>query len=220
MSVRRAVPRGTEATTTSPSNEELPPCTPHGHRGARPRQDLSGAGKDPRQGARRPDPHRSPAGPSSPSSARTARARPPPSRSSPPWPRPDEGTRRRRGHRRHRGPGPGPPGHRRRRPALGRRPGGHRPGEPDPAGAPVRHARPGRRRRRADELLDRFQLTERGRAVRPHLLRRHAAPPRRRPRPGPPAPGAVPRRADHRPRPGVARRDVGRDHRPGHGRTR
>ena len=33
---------------------------------------------------------------------------------------------------------------RRRRPALGRGPGGHRPGEPDPPGAPVRHADEGR----------------------------------------------------------------------------
>ena len=40
-------------------------------------------------------------------------------------------------------PGTGPPGHRRRRAALGCRPGGHRTGEPDPPGAPVRHAHPG-----------------------------------------------------------------------------
>ncbi len=52
-----------------------------------------------------------------------------------------------------------------------------------------------------------------GRPVRPHLLRRHAAPPRRRPRPRAPTAGAVPGRADDRPRPGGADRDVGRDHR-------
>ena len=42
------------------------------------------------------------------------------------------------------------------------------------------------------------------------LLRWHAAQARRGARPGPPAAGAVPRRADHRPRPGGARRPVER----------
>ena len=44
-----------------------------------------------------------------------------------------------------------------------------------------------------------------------HLLRRDAAPARRGPGPDPPAGGAVPGRADRRPGPGVALRDVGRD---------
>ena len=73
-------------------------------------------------------------------------------------------------------------------------------------------------RARADGAARPLPAHRGGRAVRPHLLGRHAAPPRRRPRPRPPAARAVPRRADHRARPGVARRDVGRDHHPGHGR--
>ena len=44
-----------------------------------------------------------------------------------------------------------------------------------------------------------------------HLLGRDEAPARRRPRHRPPAGGAVPRRADDRPRPAGARADVGRD---------
>ena len=118
----------------------------HCHRGARPRQDLSGAREDPRQGARRPDAQRRPGAPSSPSSARTAPARPPPSRSSPPSPRPDEGTAAVEGIDVIAAPGAGPPGHRRRRAALGRRPGGHRPGEPDPAGRTCTACPPGRPR--------------------------------------------------------------------------
>ena len=44
-----------------------------------------------------------------------------------------------------------------------------------------------------------------------HLLRRHAPPARPRRLPGRPPPGRLPRRADHRARPGQPGRDVGRD---------
>ena len=58
--------------------------------------------------------------------------------------RPDAGAAPRRGHRRARRTRPGPTGDRRRRPAFRRRPDRDRPGEPDPAGPPVRpgHAGP------------------------------------------------------------------------------
>ena len=63
--------------------------------------------------------------------------------------------------------------------------------------------------RRAGELLDRFDLAERRGPDGPDLLRRHAAPARRGHGADPPAAGAVPRRADRGPGPGVALRDVG-----------
>ena len=71
-------------------------------------------------------------------------------------------------------------------------------------GAPRSH-------RRADELLDRFDLADAAERQVKGVLRRHAAPPRRGARPGPPARGALPRRADHRTRPRGAHRDVGGD---------
>src|SRR6185312_15981396 len=117
-----------------------------------------------------------------------------------------------------------PPGH---RPGLAEalgRPDGHRPGEPRPGRAdPGQHGRRGERPRRPP-----------ARAVRPHrrrgppgedVLRRHGPQARRGAGHRARAAGAVPRRADHRPRPRGARRDVGRDrpprrrggrHRPAH----
>ena len=66
-------------------------------------------------------------------------------------------------------------------------------------------------RSRVDELLDRFGLTDAADRAGPDLLGRHAAQARRGPRPGPPARGAVPRRAHDRPRPRGARRRCGRE---------
>ena len=96
-------------------------------------------------------------------------------------------------------------------PALRRRPDGHRPGEPGPAGPPLRHA----------------DAAPRGRE--PTSCSTASSSPRRPAASSAPtpaacsaastsrsawctAPGAVPRRADHRPRPGVTGGDVGRDH--------
>ena len=64
---------------------------------------------------------------------------------------------------------------------------------------------------RADELLERVRPDRRRRPPGPHLLRRHAPPARPRRRARAPAAGAVPRRADHRPRPGQPQRPVGGD---------
>ena len=73
--------------------------------------------------------------------------------------RPDSGLGQRRRARRAAPPGRGAPRHRRRRPAIRRRPGRHRPGEP---AAPGRlYGLRGRDLgRRADELLDRFDLAD------------------------------------------------------------
>ena len=55
-------------------------------------------------------------------------------------------------------------------------------------------------RERARELLERFSLTDAGGPAGQDLLGRHAAPPRPGRRPGRAPAGAVPGRADHRPR--------------------
>ena len=62
---------------------------------------------------------------------------------------------------------------------------------------------------RAAELLERFELDRRGRAARQDVLRRHAPPPRPGREPGRPAARALPRRADHRPRPAQPQRGLG-----------
>ncbi len=113
---------------------------------------------------------------------------------------------------------------RRARPAAGDRPvravrrgrrAPHRPREP-------RHGRPAlpprqgpRAAARAAELLEPFDLDRRRRPARQDLLRRHAPPARPRRRPGRPPAGAVPRRADHRPRPAQPAGHVGRHRRAG-----
>ena len=157
-----------------------------------------------------------PAGPSTACSARTGRARPPPSAS---WrrccartaagarPRPRCGRRRSRR----------PPDDRPHRPVRGAGRVPHRARQPD-------HDRPAHRltaraaRQRADELLEQFDLTAAGEPGGQDLLRRHAP----AARPGgvadrPPG-GAVPGRADDRARPERPRADVG--HRPPAGRRR
>ena len=63
--------------------------------------------------------------------------------------------------------------------------------------------------RRADELLERFELTDAAEPRRRRLLRRHAPPPGPRGVAGEPAAGAVPRRADHRPGPAQPAAAVG-----------
>ena len=73
-------------------------------------------------------------------------------------------------------------------------------------------------RRRADELLEQFDLTAAAEPGGQDLLRRHAPPPRPGGLPDRPPVGAVPRRADHRPRPERPRADVG--HRAPAGRRR
>ena len=85
-------------------------------------------------------------------------------------------------------------------------------------GPALRHARRRAAPARVDELLDRFGLADAADRTVEGVLRRHAAPARRRARPGAPARGALPRRADHRPRPGGARRDVAGDRPPGRAR--
>ena len=73
------------------------------------------------------------------------------------------------------------------------------------------HLGEARRRERAAELLERFELAEAGDRLVEDLLRRHAAPPRPRGGAGRPPAGAVPRRADHRPRPAQPDRPLGGD---------
>ena len=63
---------------------------------------------------------------------------------------------------------------------------------------------------RAAELLDGVRPRRRRGPQGLDLLRRHASPPRHRRRPDHPARGALPRRADHRPRPARPRRGLGR----------
>ena len=70
---------------------------------------------------------------------------------------------------------------------------------------------------RADELLERFELTEAAKRPGQDLLRRHAPPARPRRRARVPAARAVPRRAHHGPRPALAAEHVG-DDRGAHGR--
>ena len=64
-------------------------------------------------------------------------------------------------------------------------------------------------RARAHELLARFDLVDAARPARRHLLGRHAAAARPRGEPRRAARRAVPRRADHGPRPAQPQRDVG-----------
>ena len=66
-----------------------------------------------------------------------------------------------------------------------------------------------RRASAAGELLERFDLVDAADRVVKRLLRRHAPPARHRDEPDRPAVGAVPRRADDRPRPAQPARDVG-----------
>ena len=84
----------------------------------------------------------------------------------------------------------------------------HRPREPAhgrPAVAPVEVGRAPAGRRAARALRSR----RRGRSSRAHLLGRHAPPARPRGRARAPSAGAVPRRADHRPRPAAVARICG-----------
>ena len=84
--------------------------------------------------------------------------------------------------------------------AIARR-AAHRHPEPDAWSARCRRCRRRTHAARAEELLEQFELTLRRRPHGEDLLGRHAPPTRPRRQPdGPPA-GAVPRRADHRPRP-------------------
>ena len=64
-------------------------------------------------------------------------------------------------------------------------------------------------RRRADELLERFGLAGAAGRLTEDLLRRHAPPPGPDRQPDRGAAGAVPRRAEHRARPGQPERDLG-----------
>ena len=73
------------------------------------------------------------------------------------------------------------------------------------------HLGPGEPRARADELLERFDLADAGGRLVAHLLGRHAPPPRPRRGARRPAAGALPRRADDRPRPAQPARPVGDD---------
>ena len=82
--------------------------------------------------------------------------------------------------------------------------------------------RAGRPARRADELLERFDLVGRRRPQRAHLLRRHAPAPGPGLRPADPPAGAVPRRAHHRPGPAQPQPDLdggARAQGPGHHRA-
>ena len=65
-------------------------------------------------------------------------------------------------------------------------------------------------RGRTDELLELVGIADAADRIVKTLLRRHAPPARHRARARPPPARALPRRADDRPRPGGARRDVGR----------
>ena len=72
------------------------------------------------------------------------------------------------------------------------------------------HLRPAAARARADELLARFGLADAANRAARQVLRRHAPPPRPGRRADPVPAGAVPRRADHRPRPAQPHRGLGR----------
>ena len=73
---------------------------------------------------------------------------------------------------------------------------------------------------RAAEVLAALDLEAAADRTTEHLLGRHEAPARRRPRHRPPAGGPVPRRADDRPRPAGPGPDVGRDPPPARRRAR
>ena len=82
--------------------------------------------------------------------------------------------------------------------------------EPRDGRPPLPPRPPARRRERARELLERFDLADAGDRLVKHLLRRHAPAARPRRRARRPAAGALPRRADHRPRPAQPPRRSGR----------
>ena len=114
-------------------------------------------------------------------------------------------------------PDGGPAQHRRGPPGRGDRPLHDRPRAAAPAGRAARlrprggpAARGGAARARGPG--------RRGRPPRRHVLRRHAAPARPRARPGPRAGGALPGRADDRPRPDLAPDPLGRGPPPQRGR--
>ena len=77
-----------------------------------------------------------------------------------------------------------------------------------------------RARANAQAVLEQLRPDRRGRPARPHLLRRHAPPPRPRRQPGRRAEAAAARRADHRARPAQPHRAVGRHPRAGRERHR
>ena len=170
----------------------------------------------PRQALRRPlgparrRPRRRPPARCSGCSVPTGPGRRPPSASSPRCSRPDEGSARVAGYdvatedarvRARIGA---------RRPGRDRRRAAHRPRQPR-AGRPPLQARPPAPRGRAPtSCSSASSLADDGRPARAHVLRRHAPPARSRRQPGRGAAGAVPRRADHRARPALAQRAVGR----------
>ena len=125
--------------------------------------------------------------------------------------RPDEGEARVAGHRRRCATRPRAPRDRRRRPA--RRASTRRPPAARTSCCRARStACAARQLRRARRRAARPLRPGRGRRPPgPHVLGRHAAAARHRDRARPPAAGALPRRADHRPGPRGARGDVGRD---------
>ena len=77
------------------------------------------------------------------------------------------------------------------------------------------HLPKGEPRARAAELLERFDLADAADRLVPHLLGRHAPPPRPRRGAGRPPAGPLPRRADHRPRPAQPASASGRRSRAG-----
>ncbi len=100
-------------------------------------------------------------------------------------------------------------------PVRGRRREPHRPREPGACSVGSTSSPKAEAKRRADELLEQFALTDAGRPHGQDLLRRHAAAPRPRQRADRASAAALPRRADHRPRPAQPPRHVG-----GHPRAR
>ncbi len=98
----------------------------------------------------------------------------------------------------------------RRRPAgSGARPADDRPRADPAAGDPPGHPHARRAGERADALLERVGLADAADRRVGDVLRRHAAPARPRRRARPRAPRPLPRRADHRPRPGQPQDDLG-----------
>ena len=152
---------------------------------------------------------RSSAPPCSGCSARTARARPRPCASSPRCCKPDAGRAVIDGIDVVARAAAGPGAHRPHRPVRGGRRAADRASRTSSTSAACStcpSATPGRR---ADELLERFDLVEPRDRVVKQLLGRHAAPARHRDEPHRAAVGAVPRRAHDRPRPAEPAGDVG-----------
>ena len=122
-------------------------------------------------------------------------------------------------HRRRRAPAVGPAPHRSRRPVRRGRRGAHRSREPAPRRARCSHLPEADWPRTAPTSCSIASASaDAGRPLAQDLLGRHAAPARPRRRARAPSAGPVPRRADHRARPGVAPRPLER-HR-GAGRRR